>query len=129
MPAGDLFDAPSFILLCTMSAVFIAPYVLPHLPWPSAFLQPACSPAGQQPRQQQRPSFPPGYTCAKEAPCCQACLLSLRAPKISRKLSDNWTRCACRSYEGPTGDRIAVPPRPDAHAAAIDAALLEAAPF
>lgn len=64
--AGDMFDLPSFILLCTMSAVFVAPYVLPRLPRPFAFLQPACSPAGQQQRQQQqRPSFPPGYTCAK----------------------------------------------------------------
>ena len=56
----DMFDAPSLILLASMTAVFLAPYVLPRLPRPLSFLQPACSPGQlQRPRPHQ---YPPGYT-------------------------------------------------------------------
>ena len=53
-----MFDAPSLILLCSMTLVFLAPYMLPYLPRSFAILQPACSPT----QQRQQRQLPPGYT-------------------------------------------------------------------
>ncbi|CAL8460812.1 g343 [Coccomyxa elongata] len=50
---GDTFDPPTVIILCTMTAAFLAPYVLPFIPLPAS-LRPPCNPTAA--------AYPEGYT-------------------------------------------------------------------
>ena len=125
-PPGDMFDAPALILLCSMTAVFLAPYILPYLPRSFAFLQPACSPT----QQRQQRQLPPGYTCAL-INLLQKSKRTVQSRVRYQARDKSWCMKAallacCRFYEG-LGGTYAVPPRPDAHAAAVNETLLEAA--
>lgn len=92
MHAGDMFDTSSTMMLCTMTTMYLVPWLLPYCPWLQAWVfRHACSPARQR-------LLPPGYMC-ELSPAHPACpvmghmLMHASHPGSMRGLPETGMQC------------------------------------